>query len=75
VFIVAGFFHPVAVSHFSHGGVSTTSKIQVGSKLIFIACQLNSWSITLSHSCKKSSAQSKAQTSKLTCSKLFWFIK
>jgi hypothetical protein len=42
VFIVAGFFPPVAVSHFSQGGVSITSKIQVGSKLTFIGSQLNS---------------------------------
>ncbi|MDP2395350.1 MAG: hypothetical protein Q8S84_08170 [bacterium] len=42
VLIVAGFFHHVAVSHFSPGGVSITSSIQVGSKLIFIGSQLNS---------------------------------
>jgi hypothetical protein len=39
---VAGFFPPVAVSPFSPGGVSITSKIQTGSKFTFIGFQLNS---------------------------------
>jgi hypothetical protein len=42
VFNVAGFFPQVAVFHFSHGGVSTTSNIAFGSKLTFIGFQLNS---------------------------------
>jgi len=39
---VAGFFPPVAVSHFSPGGVSVTSKIVVGSRFTFIGAPLNS---------------------------------
>jgi len=39
---VAGFLPPVAVSHFSPGGVSVTSRIQVGSRFTLIGIQLNS---------------------------------
>lgn len=39
---VAGFFPPVAVSHFSPGGVSTTSSSQLGSRLTLIGFPLNS---------------------------------
>jgi hypothetical protein len=50
---VAGFFPPVAVSHFSHGGVSITSKVALASKLILIGTPLNSCKVTLSPSDKK----------------------
>jgi hypothetical protein len=75
VFIVAGFFHQVAVSHFSQGGVSVTSKIEVGSKFTLIGFQLNSCNRTLSQSCKNNSAQSRAFFSKSICSKVSLFIK
>jgi len=68
VFIVAGFFHQVAVSPFSQGGVSVTSSVQVGSRLTLIGFQLNSCNKTLSPSCKNNSAQSRADFSSSTCS-------
>jgi hypothetical protein len=70
VLIVAGFFHPVAVSHLSPGGVSITSKTTLGSKLIFTGIPLNSCKVTLSQSFKKYSDQSKDFLFKLTCSKV-----
>jgi hypothetical protein len=39
---VAGFLPPVAVSHFSHGGVSITSSSQLGSNSILIGFPLYS---------------------------------
>jgi hypothetical protein len=66
--IVAGFFHPVAVSHFSQGGVSITTRITVGSKFTFIGTQLNSCNVTLSQSIKNNSAQSREFLLSDTCS-------
>ncbi|MBT3729316.1 hypothetical protein HOF65_05190 [bacterium] len=75
MFIVAGFFQPVAVSPFSPGGVSVTSSMQLGSKLILIGLQLNSCNITLSQSCINNSDQSSAAFLSSTCSKVVLFIK
>jgi hypothetical protein len=72
---VAGFFQPVAVSHFSHGGVSITSKLQVGSSSILIGFHSNSCKITLSQSIKNNSAQSSIFFHSSTCSNVELFIK
>ena len=65
---VAGFFPPVAVSPFSHGGVSMTSSTTLDSRLILIGLPLNSCNITLSPSTKKSISFPIASFVKETCS-------
>jgi hypothetical protein len=65
---VAGFFPPVAVSHFSQGGVSITSSSTLGSNSIFIGFQLYSCKTTFPHSTKKNLASQTASLFMNTCS-------
>gem|GEM_PF-639772 len=75
VFRVAGFFHQVAVSHFSPGGVSSTVKTTLGSRFMLIGIQLNSCRDTLSQSTKNNSAPSRTFLLRDTCSYVSIFIK